>query len=80
MSELPPLLKLYWDFWGPDAERTAVHFEKHLREFLANNGQGEVPFGNESAHEGHHAAFCVIPSSLLEAMKRSLRPSRVLPG
>jgi type II secretory pathway component PulM len=77
---LPPLLKLYWDFWGPHAERTAVHFEKHLQQFLANNGHAEVPVGNESAHSGHHAAFCVIPNSLLDAIKQSLRPNRVLPG
>lgn len=80
MSELPPMLKLYWDFFGPDARPTALHFEKHLQQFLANNGQTSVPFGNESAHEGHHAAFCVIPSSSLEAMRQSLRPNRVLPG
>lgn len=79
-DRLPPLLKLYWDFWGPHAERTALHFEQHLRQFLANNGQAAVPSGNESAQEGHHAAFCVIPSSLLNAMKTSLRPNRVLPG
>jgi hypothetical protein len=81
MSEsLPPLLRLYWDFWGPHAEHTAVHFQKHLRQFLVSNGQPEVPIGNESAHSGHHSAFCTIPKSLLEAMTKSLRPNRVLPG
>jgi hypothetical protein len=72
-------MKLLWDFFGPDAERTAVHFEKHLVQFLGSNGQPDLPRGTESAGAGHHAAYCIVPEALVEPMKRALRPNRMLP-
>lgn len=72
-------MKLCWDFFGPDAQRTAEHFEKHLTQFLTANGHPELTRGTESSGAGHHAAYCIVPESLLDAMKRSLRPNRVLP-
>jgi hypothetical protein len=32
------LLRFHWDFFGPDAEPTAVHFLKHVDEFCAKEG------------------------------------------
>ena len=29
------LVRLHWDFFGPDAEPTATHFLKHLDQFCA---------------------------------------------
>lgn len=72
-------MKLLWDFFGPDAERTAVHFEQHLTQFLTSNGHPELTRGTESAGAGHHAAFCVVPENLVDPMKRALRPNRVVP-
>lgn len=71
-------MKLLWDFFGPDAERTATHFEKHLTQFLTDNGHAELPRGTESAGPGHHAAYCIVPEALLEPMKSALRPNRLL--
>ncbi|MBL7951443.1 MAG: hypothetical protein JNM62_06955 [Flavobacteriales bacterium] len=33
-----PRLRFHWDFFGPDAEPTAVHFLKHLDTFCAREG------------------------------------------
>lgn len=72
-------MKLLWDFFGPDAERTAAHFEKHLVQFLTNSGHPELTRGTESAGAGHHAAYCIVPEALVDAMKLALRPNRMLP-
>jgi hypothetical protein len=72
-------MKLLWDFFGPNAERTALHFEKHLVEFLTNNGRHDLPRGTESAGEGHYAAYCVVPGELVDTLQRALRPNRLLP-
>ncbi len=32
------MLRFHWDFFGPDAEATAVHFLKHVDEFCAQEG------------------------------------------
>ena len=31
------MTRYFWDFFGPDAERTAQHFRRHLDEFLEKN-------------------------------------------
>ena len=33
-----PLLRFHWDFFGPDARRTAEHFLKHLDQFCDREG------------------------------------------
>jgi uncharacterized protein len=65
-----------WDFFGPNAEGTATHFEKHLREFLQKNAVEGCTTGTESAGEGHMAAFCVTPSGATELVEKALRPKR----
>jgi hypothetical protein len=32
------LLRFHWDFFGPDAQRTAEHFLHHLDQFCAKEG------------------------------------------
>jgi len=32
---MPQLIRLHWDFFGPDAPKTAEHFLKHLDQFCA---------------------------------------------
>ncbi|MDX9751453.1 MAG: hypothetical protein RBT71_10270 [Flavobacteriales bacterium] len=32
------LLRFHWDFFGPDAQRTAEHFLHHVDEFNAREG------------------------------------------
>lgn len=72
-------MKLCWDFFGPAAQTTAIHFEKHLVQFLTANGHPELSPGTESAGPGHHAAYCQVPEALVEPMKRALRPNRLIP-
>lgn len=67
----------FWDFWGPEAERTARHFEHHLLEFLARHDISGAETGVQ-VEDGHASAFCRPPESAREAVGRALRPRRVL--
>jgi hypothetical protein len=86
-------VRLLWDFRGPDAERTAQHFEEHLREFFRKHDL-EMPSGVTPMEGSTWAAFCDppdIPIALAQAARgqlpdgetiadrvgKALRPSRV---
>lgn len=71
-------VKYLWDFFGPHAERTATHFEKHLREFLLGQDHAQIVIGRESAGEGHHAIFCLPPPEFAETLRGALRPNRAV--
>ena len=75
MSE-PEARTYFWDFFGPNAQGTATHFEKHLREFLTKNAVEGCVTGTESEGEGHLAAFCVAPALAHDIIQRALRPKR----
>lgn len=72
-------VRLFWDFFGPTAARTAEHFRKHLDEFLLKNAVGGCETGTSSAGPGHEAAFCVAPLEASEGLSRALRPRRSEP-
>lgn len=67
-----------WDFFGPRAEQTARHFQKHLDEFLQKNAVAGCETGVASEQPGHFAVFCRAPLSLQDMLVRSLRPQRML--
>jgi hypothetical protein len=68
----------YWDFFGPDAEGTATHHAKHLREAVEKNRwQGsEVHVYALDAEAGHWVAELVAPSELEERIRGALKPRR----
>lgn len=69
-------VRLFWDFFGPTAARTAEHFRKHLDEFLVKNSVTGCETGTSSSGAGHEAAFCVAPLETSEGLERALRPRR----
>ncbi len=64
-----------WDFFGPNATRTAEHFERHLQEFMQRHGCPGVT-GLESEGEGHKAVSCSVSAEWSERIKQALRPKR----
>ena len=70
------MTRYFWDFFGPDAERTAQHFQRHLDEFLQKHACSGATTGTESAGAGHFAAFCTAPPAHEELVVRALRPRR----
>jgi uncharacterized protein len=65
-----------WDFFGPTAEKTAAHFDEHLKTFLEREAIGGCLTGTESEGDGHAAAFCETPAEACAAIERALRPRR----
>jgi hypothetical protein len=66
----------FWDFFGPDAAQTALHFDRHLAEFLSRHGITGCETGTASSGEGHAAAYCTTPPEACSAIERALRPRR----
>lgn len=69
----------FWDFFGPRAEGTALHFEKHLVQFLDAQALRGCETGLASEGAGHHAVYCrsPAPSSPIEDL---LKPKRSVVG
>lgn len=67
-----------WDFFGPNAESTAKHFQKHLNGFLSQHDISDCETGVRSEQAGHFAAFCRAPIAREESLVRALRPQRAL--
>lgn len=72
--------RLYWDYYGGDAQGTAGHFVVHLGEFLARQGLGHVARGVESDRPGHGAAWADVPDEAVDGVIRALRPKRMAEG
>jgi hypothetical protein len=67
----------YWDFFGPDAPRTAEHFRRHLITFLQTAAIDGCDHGVLSLAEGHSAAWCAAPNDDACALiEQRLRPRR----
>ncbi len=72
-------VRLFWDFFGPTASKTAEHFRRHLEEFLLKNSVAGCETGTCSSGPGHEAAFCVAPLETSPGLERALRPRRSEP-
>lgn len=67
-------LRLFWDFFGPEAEPTARHHQRHLTEFLTKNSVDGRP---ELEHdEARVSVYLDLPKDLAEKVGRVLRPRR----
>jgi len=69
-------LKLIWDFRGPAAAQTALHHEKHLKEYAAAEGITAPITGTETLQEFHHIAFLVVNKDEMKPVRDALKPHR----
>lgn len=53
------MVKLIWNFYGPDAKGTAAHHRIHLEAFAANNNIDVMKYktGLENIDESHSMCF-----------------------
>ncbi len=69
------LLKMIWDFRGPDAYKTAEHHEIHLKQYMEKeNISGTTGITEES--ELHTFAFMIIAEQDMIKVRDELRPHR----
>tara|TARA_B100000579_G_C22090255_1_gene514153 strand:+ start:233 stop:466 length:234 start_codon:yes stop_codon:yes gene_type:complete len=69
--------KLIWDFRGPYGKNTAIHYEKHLREFFIVKKIKLIKSGIEVINESHHSSYVIILNKNLDKVKLILKPNRV---
>jgi hypothetical protein len=71
-------IRLLWDFFGPNAERTARHHCVHLDEFAEREGVAAAESGVEQVRDNHFAAWMVVQSADVDRVRVALRPQRGL--
>ena len=69
-------IKLIWDVRGHDGKNTAIHHEKHLKEFFEIENKQLFESGCETLSELHHLAYIIILRDDLDEIKLKLRPNR----
>ncbi|QCX00700.1 hypothetical protein FGM00_11500 [Aggregatimonas sangjinii] len=69
-------IKLIWDFKGPNGAQTAVHHEKHLKEYIAVEGLPLHITGSQHLSDMHSLAFMVIAEKDMMAVRDALKPHR----
>lgn len=70
------MLKLIWDFKGPDAEWTAKHHAVHLKEYLVNHQISPIITGSENLASHHSIAYLVVKEDLMPPVRDALKPHR----
>jgi len=70
------LLKLIWDFRGPDALKIAEHHEIHLKDYIKTEELNIDITGFQSVSEIHAIAFMVVPENVMKPIRDALKPHR----
>lgn len=70
------LVKMIWDFRGPNAGRIAEHHATHLQEFSVMEKLDSSIVSHEKLTDMHHIAFMVVDESLVSDLRERLKPNR----
>ena len=70
------LLKLIWDFRGPDALKIAEHHEIHLKEYIIRENLDLEITGFKAENELHAIAFLVVQEDQMKPIRDALKPHR----
>ncbi len=76
----PSRVRLIWDFFGPHAERTARHHQRHLDEFVHRECAANAQTGTDSERDTHWMAWMVVDAADVQRVRDALRPQRGLPA
>ncbi|KJD35579.1 hypothetical protein PW52_07410 [Tamlana sedimentorum] len=69
-------LKLIWDFYGPNAEKTAQHHEIHLKEYIQIENLDIKITGCSTISDVHSIAFLVVNEPDMKPIRDALKPHR----
>ena len=70
------LIKLIWDFRGPDAEKIADHHVIHLREFVAIEKLPLTLIDKQVLSDVHSIAYLVVNDEQMRTSRDVLKPHR----
>ena len=68
------LIKLIWDFKGPNSDKTAEHFKSHLDQFLKIENKTFSDLGLETVNDSF--VFIITSTDDLNFFKEKLKPNR----
>ena len=82
----PTACRIFWDYYGPTAHQTALHFQRHLEEWIERAVRDQTQEGAcEASHIGieaysptHSAVYCVLPLNFGEQVYKALRAHRAV--
>ena len=69
-------LKFTWEFFGPDSSKLSHHHYLHLKEFLEKEKISFSSIGTINESENFSYSYIVLDESLLELIKKSLKPHK----
>jgi hypothetical protein len=69
-------LKLIWDFYGPNASKTATHHEVHLKEYIQLEKLNIEITGFDNLSENHSITFLVVDEDNMKPIRDALKPHR----
>lgn len=69
-------IKLIWDFYGEDAEATALHHAIHLEEFSKMKSISNYKAGTEKLNEEDHLAYLIVAEDKMIEVRDALKPKR----
>ena len=70
------LIRLIWDFRGPDSARTASHHEHHLEEYARAQQLEPGLTGMKTISDDYSLAYLVVKRDDMVAVRDALRPHR----
>lgn len=70
------LIKLIWDFRGPDAEKIADHHVIHLNEFVAIEKLPITIVEKQVMNDVHSIAYMVVNDQQMKDLRDILKPHR----
>ena len=73
--EMNEMIRLIWDFYGPDAEQTAIHHAKHLKEYAVLHQLQEADTGVSHEQNGVTAWIDVLRKDMI-SVRDTLKPKR----
>ena len=69
------IIKLIWDFRGPDANKTAEHHAIHLEQYKEKHNVGHLT-GHEHINEFYSLAYFAVKESDMISVRDALIPQR----
>ena len=69
-------IKLIWEFRGPNAEKTAIHHEIHLKEYIQIEQLSLNITGYDVISEFSAIAYMIVYESDMNLVRAALKPHR----
>ena len=69
-------IKLIWDFKGSNDLQVAVHYTKHITEFMEEKNIPFFDVGENSLSEFHQIVYLVIKKEDVNTVRDALKPHR----